>query len=90
MLSSGEPQRSVLGPILFTAYVAPIGKLIESFGVKYHKYAEDTQLYTALTPCPDTMIDLLESCSSARLQWFWQNDRLLNPDRSEVCLFGTR
>ena len=47
----------MLGPILFTAYVSPIGRLIELYGVSYHKYADDTQLYTALTANPDACID---------------------------------
>ena len=38
----------MLGPVLFTVYVSPIGRLMESFGIEYHGYSDDTQLYTAL------------------------------------------
>ena len=35
--------------MVFTVYVSPIGGLIDSYSISYHKYADDTQLYTALT-----------------------------------------
>ena len=49
-MCSDVPPRSVLGLILFTAYVSPIGRLIELYGVSYHKYADVTHLYTARPP----------------------------------------
>ena len=38
----------LLGPLLYTMYVAPIGRLIHNLGVNYQQYADDTQLYTKL------------------------------------------
>ena len=38
----------VLGPLLFTAYTAPVSDLMESFGVCCHQFADDTQLFIAM------------------------------------------
>ena len=86
----GVPQGSVLGPILFTLYTAPVVDVITSCGVNYHQYADDTHLFYALTASEiDTGLTVVEESSRAVKRWFLENDLLLNADKSEVMFVGT-
>ena len=50
VIKSGVPQGSVLGPVLFNAYVAPLTKILVQHDIQHHLYADDTQLYVELPP----------------------------------------
>lgn len=76
--------------MLFITYISPVGRLIAGHGIGFHKYADDTQLYISLQQPISLGLDSLAQCTTDLQHWYWSNDLLLNPDKSEVAFFGTR
>lgn len=83
------PQGSILGPILFAVYLLPLGEIFKRYGMSYHFYADDCQIYMPISKNSHCPLTPLFDCLCDVKAWLAQNFLKLNEDKTEVMLFGS-
>ena len=85
----GVPQGSILGPLLFSLYMLPLGSILQKHNIQYHCYADDTQLYLPFSPNCISTLNKLFSCLEDIKSWMACNFLQLNDSKTEIILFGS-
>ena len=78
-VSSGVPKGSVLGPILFLAYINDLPEQVKS---RVRLFADDTVLYLAISPT--TKSEVLQTDLASLEQWEKMLDLQFNPSKCQV------
>ncbi len=86
----GVPQGSLLSPLLFSLYMLPLSQIMRKNQIAHHSYADDTQVYLALSPNDYSPIDSLCQYIDEINSWMCQNFLQLNKEKTEVIAFGNK
>lgn len=73
---------SVLGPMLFTLYMFPLGNVMREHSFNFHWYVDDTQYYSELTKPEAFLKDIKVRMTS--------NFLLINSDKTEAIVLASK
>ena len=85
-VTTGVPQGSVLGPLLFSLYVQPIGDIIRAHGLFFHQYADDLQVYTHFNLNHSALlaaVKQMEDCLDEVQVWMARNSMFMNDGKTQ-------
>ena len=89
-VTSGVPQGSVLGPVLFLMYTADVVRVIEKNGFNVHAYADDLQIYDHTVQSGTSfLLRRMSACIEDVAIWMSTNRLCLNPSKTELIWLGS-
>jgi len=89
-LNNGVPQGSILGPLLFSIYMNDLPSVSQCCSVQCC-YVDDTKLLLSFQPQDQSQVvteidrDLARICN-----WCFNNQLLLNPDKTKLLVCGSK
>ena len=88
-ISHGVPQRSILGPALFTTYINDLSNIPKLGSLESHD--DDSKLYLSFF-VKDTcsVVQQIINYLSKIASWCCYNSLLINPDKTKLIVLGTR
>ena len=86
------PQGSILRPKMYCMYTNPPGEIIKRHGLKYHSYADDSQVYMKLKRADnmDEAVHAMEDCLADISTWIVNNLLKLNQNKTELTVFSSK
>jgi Reverse transcriptase (RNA-dependent DNA polymerase) len=92
LCSTGVPQGSCLGALIFSTYVSPLYRFIEDTGASHHSYADDFFLYVEIrfsSNADDVHCSVVPSLTAIH-NWYMHYVMLMNTSKTDVMTFSTK
>ena len=86
-ITSGVPQGSILGPILFICFTNDMPEIFKD--VKIMSYADDTQILVS-AKSSSQLKKMLENLIQTAQKWYMENSLLINASKTEIMLITRR
>ena len=87
-------QGSCLGPLLFTIYASKLFQILKPHLPSVHTYADATQLYLSFKPSDSSSaveaVSAMQKCICDVRAWMREDQLMLNDDKTEFLIIGTR